>query len=251
MSFWLEDYSRLLATLAHAKRNVCTVAAFLRAPSSAAAVMRHDVDRRPGQAVRMAQLENDVGVQATYYFRCDANGRFPADACRRIAALGHEIGYHFEDLSRCRGDRPRALEDFSRHLIALREIAPCATVSMHGSPLSSWNNAMLLDGVDLSRWQLLGDATHGLQPHRPLYFTDAGGRWNNSAVNLRDRVGEMPGSIDPLHAETLLQLLEMPRPVYFNVHPERWSASVVQFALSVALDQAARLIKAVRPRPPG
>lgn len=31
--------------------------------------MRHDVDRKPQNALRMAKLENDLGIKVTYYFR--------------------------------------------------------------------------------------------------------------------------------------------------------------------------------------
>ena len=32
-------------------------------------LLRHDVDRRPKNSLRMAILENELGVKATYYFR--------------------------------------------------------------------------------------------------------------------------------------------------------------------------------------
>lgn len=245
MSFWLDDYRQLLSVLRSAGRQLQPVADFLRVPQPAAAVLRHDVDRRPAQAMRMATAEAGAGVRATYYFRCDAAGTFPAEACRRVAQLGHEVGYHYEDLARCRGDRPRARDEFRRHLAALRAIAPCRTVSMHGSPLSRYDNGQLLEPADFSECDLLGDATASVQPHLPVYFTDAGGSWNDPRVNFRDRVGLMPEGADPLIPSVLSACLaEHPtRVLYFNLHPERWSADLLQFGLSLALDWGAAAAK--------
>lgn len=250
MSFWLRDYVRLLHTLRAAGRAPRTVADFLRSPDPDAAILRHDVDRRAGQAVRMAEAEARAEVRASYYFRCDRQGVFPAAACRQVAAMGHEVGYHYEDLARCRGDRERALAEFTRHLDSLRAIVPCVTVVMHGSPLSRFDNGALLDEAEFPRWGLLGDAMISIRVHAPLYFTDAGGRWNDSRVNFRDRVGIMPTGIDPLAPAELRSCLaaHFDRPVYVSVHSERWSADVLQFGISLALDTGAAAIKAVARR---
>ena len=61
-------------------------------------VLRHDIDRRPGNALRMAELEQELGIQSTYYFRFPYT--FKPDIIRKIQALGHEIGYHYEVLSK-------------------------------------------------------------------------------------------------------------------------------------------------------
>jgi hypothetical protein len=247
MSFRLADYRRLLADLHSAGRKPQRVADALRAPSPNAAIVRHDVDRWPAQAIRMAELEREVSVRSTYYFRCDARGQFPVTACQRINALGHEIGYHYEDLSRHRGDLEQARLHFARNLATLRTIAPCSTVSMHGSPLSREDNRQLLGEKELRNAQLLGDASVSLHSHQPIYFTDAGGAWNDARVNFRDRIGEMPSGVNPLDSTSLLSFLAAhpQRPVYFNLHPERWSATPLQFALSNVLDGGARAIKAV------
>lgn len=38
-------------------------------PLEKVVILRHDVDRLPGNALKMARLEHEMGVQATYYFR--------------------------------------------------------------------------------------------------------------------------------------------------------------------------------------
>jgi hypothetical protein len=247
MAFWLADYQRMLDALRTAGRQPQAVVDFLRMPSPSAVILRHDVDRWPAKALQMAELETNVGVRATYYFRCGASGRFSRKTCRCIAKLGHEVGYHYEDLSRCRGDRAAARTSFGHNLSALRAIVPCVTVSMHGSPLSAHNNGSLLDSADLAKWQLLGDASMSIQVHQPLYFTDAGGAWNDSRVNFRDVVGRMSAGIDPLNPAKLTTFLrrQLEHPAYFNVHPERWAASGVQYLVSYLADTGARVVKAL------
>ena len=60
-------------------------------------ILRHDVDRLPGNARQIAQLEAEFGIRGTFYFRIAPevyNKRIIAE----IAELGHEVGYHYEDI---------------------------------------------------------------------------------------------------------------------------------------------------------
>ena len=53
-------------------------------------------------ALRMAELEHELGIQSTYYFRFPYT--FKPDIIRKIQALGHEVDYHYEVLSKAKGD---------------------------------------------------------------------------------------------------------------------------------------------------
>ena len=61
-------------------------------------ILRHDVDKKPENALIMAQLENQFGIKASYYFRIVKHSNDPK-IIESIAELGHEIGYHYEDLN--------------------------------------------------------------------------------------------------------------------------------------------------------
>lgn len=65
------------------------------------AVWRHDVDFSPQAAVKIAIIEAERGVAATYYFnlRSSFYNLFESKtmlAVSAIAAMGHEIGLHFD-----------------------------------------------------------------------------------------------------------------------------------------------------------
>jgi len=61
-------------------------------------VLRHDVDRLPKNALTMAELEYGLGIKASYYFRI-VNKSFDENIIKNIVGMGHEIGYHYENLS--------------------------------------------------------------------------------------------------------------------------------------------------------
>jgi len=64
-------------------------------------VLRHDVDKLPENALRMAELEDRLGVKASYYFRMKKES-YDEDVIRQIVDMGHEVGYHYEDLDLAR-----------------------------------------------------------------------------------------------------------------------------------------------------
>ena len=78
-------------------------------------ILRHDVDRLPNQALKMAKIENDLGITSTYYFR-SIGSVFKEDLIVAISNLGHEIGYHYEVLANNNGDKKKALIEFEKTL---------------------------------------------------------------------------------------------------------------------------------------
>lgn len=64
-------------------------------------VLRHDIDLDLGKALKMAEVEAELGVQATYFVlvRTEHYNIFSADQSelvRRIVALGHDLALHFD-----------------------------------------------------------------------------------------------------------------------------------------------------------
>jgi hypothetical protein len=212
--------------------------------------LRHDVDRRPARAVAMARAEAALNVCATYYFRCDSKMCFPATAIAEIAALDHEIGFHYECLSRCRGDVTAALNLFERELAALRQLARIDTIAPHGAPLSAISNMTLtgeaVDGaaarLEPTRFDLLGDAT-GIDFTDTLYVTDTGGTFG-SPHNLRDR---SPGPMldAPIHPRRLADhvLKRGARSIVLSCHPERWPSRWSELFEAAGRDAAINLVK--------
>ena len=70
-------------------------------------VLRNDVDKRPGHALLFAKLQQELGVRGIYYFRI-VPASFHPRIIEQIAAMGHEIGYHYEDLTLAAREKGRA-----------------------------------------------------------------------------------------------------------------------------------------------
>lgn len=70
-------------------------------PPQGQVILRHDVDLDLVAAQRIAQIECDLGVSATFFFLVSSNlynvmsveGR---TTCKQILSLGHHIGLHFD-----------------------------------------------------------------------------------------------------------------------------------------------------------
>ena len=241
------NYHSLMQALIASGREIGSVEDYLEGKlgTGPLAVIRHDVDRRLSKAVAMAQVENQFGVRATYYFRTSFFG-FPANTIHRVHALGHCIGYHYETLSQAHGRRDLALDLFASNLKRLRSLVDCRTVSAHGSPLNQASNTDLLTDSGLRQFDLLGDAVHSLAGSPLVYLTDTAGTWDASqALNLRDHIPQQADApaLPRSHAELLHMVATSSRSLYFSVHPERWAQGWKDAIFCHLLDSAASLVK--------
>lgn len=246
MSFWRNEYLTMLQDIQSEKKKIGSVSDFLCASNKEGwLILRHDVDRRPEKSCVLAELEHQHGVRSTYYFRVSRSGKFPSIAIEHIAGLGHEIGYHYEDLSTAKGDVAIATHRFSQNLATLRTLANCTTVSMHGAPLSKHNNQDLMQFIDLASHDLLGDAVSTIAPYQPIYLTDTGGRWLAQASNLRDQVG-LSWPIEALPNNRLLfrkYVAESDFPLYISTHPERWNSHAFGYVRTKLVDTGVNMVK--------
>ena len=248
----LSDYEYILKSLVNSDWVIGGIESFIKSPISQSVLLRHDVDRRPNKAVAMARLEKEHGVTSTYYFRVDKNGDFPVWAIKLISSLGHEIGYHYETLVQCNGELNKAITLFKENLSTIREVANCKTISMHGSPLSKINNHDLFAKYDLTEFDLLGDAVLTISKFKPLYFTDVGGQWNHTSVNIRDSIPESRKDTryNSLTNDIDLLLNDDPGPIYISTHPERWAEGFLDrvycSSLDISINILKRIIKTIR-----
>lgn len=204
-------------------------------------LIRHDVDRKPTNALKMAKLENEVGINASYYFRAKPKV-FNVAIIKEIENLGHEIGYHYESLSDNKGDVTLALKDFENNLKSFREIVPIKTISMHGAPLSPYDNRDLWrdrtnHGLLQNRFGILGETYLDIDYRDIAYICDTGRNWLSSKSNIRDQV-ESNLRMDFENGEDLYHYLNS-KPdsrVVFQVHPERWPDKMAGYYKSLLVD---------------
>lgn len=187
MNFTFKLYKNLLQTLKIQGFLFFTVSEHVRSENHAKSfiLLRHDVETQYLNAFTFAQIQHQLGIKATYYFRISPNPD-NKHIIEKIAKLGHEIGYHYDDLSVCKGNIEKAIQRFEKNLAWLRKIAPVETISMEGAPLSRWDNRNL--------WRLRDEETEGLRDGSREYGVGsrerASGRLGEGATRRKGEAAE-------------------------------------------------------------
>jgi hypothetical protein len=96
------------------------------------ALWRHDIDFSPHRALAMAQLESRRGLRATYFVQLTSPFYNAMDSeiiirLRRVAALGHDLGLHFEPV----GDAPEDRLVFEARTLEATLGVPVRAFSLH------------------------------------------------------------------------------------------------------------------------
>lgn len=239
LDFTISGYDRLLTATVDAGREVLTVNEYLEVgpPPGPFLVVRHDVDRRVENALTMAEVEARHGIASTYYFRTST---FDERVVEAVDGMGHEVGYHYEDLAKTRGDLEAARQRFLRNLAAFRELVDVSTVCAHGSPLSPHQN------LDLWRNETDALADHGIAGEAYLsidvapasdlhYLSDTGRTWDAElpAVGTVQTTADL---VDAIRAGRCPAL-------YVLAHPCRWARSKLELAEFAAWDISAEIAK--------
>lgn len=100
MDFTYEAYENLVCLLKNKGYVFCNYRNHI--DKEKCVIMRHDIDYSITQAVKLAELENNLGVSSTYFVLLSSDFYNPAsaisyEALHRIKDLGHDIGLHFDE----------------------------------------------------------------------------------------------------------------------------------------------------------
>lgn len=192
-------------------------------------VMRHDVDLRAGNALAVAEVEREMGVRSSYYFRCVRESNVP-EVIRGIVAMGHEVGYHYEDMSICGGDGVKAVEHFEKWLGYFRGFYPVRTVCMHGAPTSSFDSKDIWQYANYKDFGVIGEPYFDVDFSDLFYITDTGRRWNGYKVSVRDKIPKyqdlwIKKGLTYKSSFDIVKAVEdggFPKRLMMTTHPQRW-----------------------------
>lgn len=233
MDFTRLKYIELCEALLESGYQSLTVADFILAREvrlrDHLVVLRHDVDRFPRCALEMAKLEGDFGLMASYYFRIPAS--WDKAIIKTIASLGHEVGLHYECLDKAKGDVRKAGRMFGHELSLLRELTDVVTVSMHGNPLTRFDNCKMWNHFELGQFGLRGEVYLTIDFGKVVYYSDTGRTWEEGRYNLKDRPPDgrqtVQGKPELVTTDDLIRLVKSSdRNLYLLIHPSRWPGSV-------------------------
>ena len=213
------------------------------------------MDLRPDRSLRLAEIEAGEGLTATYYFRTVPES-YDEDYIRRITALGHDAGYHYECLTTCHGDMEAALEDFQQNLKRLRSVVPIVKACAHGSPKSPYNSMDLWQQHDYHTFGIEHESMLDTDFSQTLYLTDTGRRWDGYRVSVRDKVPQYQDQWTReglvFHTtDDLIRALQSPshpiqkRPLLINTHPQRWIPFGATWLEEAAVQRAKNIVKQV------
>ncbi|MEO6902458.1 MAG: hypothetical protein ABI315_04800 [Bacteroidia bacterium] len=243
--FTLIAFEKLLKTLQKEGYHFVTFENFLTTkPQGKQVILRHDVDKRPKNSLRTAQIEHALGIKGVYYFRIVKESNVPK-IIKAIANLGHEIGYHYEDMALVNGNIEKALQSFEKNLMYFRTFYPVKTICMHGSPMSKWDNKEIWKKYNYKDYGLIGEPYFDIDFNKFLYLTDTGRTWNGEKVSVRDKVTcgyhfEFETTEDIINA-----VHKLPDQIMITTHPQRWTNNNTEWMVEYVLQNSKNFIKRI------
>lgn len=191
-------------------------------------ILRHDVEQHYENALEFAELQSRCGIKGTYFFRILPK-QFNTAIVKKIAELGHEVGYHYDDLTQCKGNHKKAILRFEKNLQLLRKIAPVTSICMDGSPLSKYDNKSLWDKYDYREFGIIGEPYFDVDFNETFYLTDTGRRWDGWKTSVRDKVPQQEewvkhGLVFYSTNDIIKAAKEgcLPNKIMMTFHPQRW-----------------------------
>jgi hypothetical protein len=213
-------------------------------------ILRHDVDLKAENSFLTAEIEASMGIRASYYFRVVPQSNQP-DVIRAIAALGHEIGYHYEDMSLFNGDADKSIEHFKSQLLHFRQFYPVRTICMHGSPTSKWDNKDLWKKFNYRDFGIVGEPYFDLINNESVgkltYLTDTARMWDGDKYNVRDKSTRNSSSTMSVHSTVdLINWLKskpMDQLLMITTHPQRWTNNPAKWLKELILQSLKNRLK--------
>lgn len=252
--FTLYKYRELLETLLAAGYTPITMEVYCTATTlpDKFVILRHDVDKQPQNSVATAEVEQALQLRASYYFRIVKASNRP-ETIRHIAHLGHEIGYHYEDMALADGDVDKAWGHFKEALAYFRTYYPVRTICMHGAPMSRYDGRDLWQRYDYRTLGIVGEPYFDVDFAQVFYLTDTGRRWDGYKVSVRDKI--------PVHQDewidkgwvyhttddiiNALKTNTLPPHIMITTHPQRWAQSKGQWLRELIVQNIKNIVKRV------
>ena len=216
--FDYETYRDILTVLEDRHRNASFVEVKAGVSGNQWYILRHDIDYSPESALRMAKIENEMGVRSVYFLLLNSpfyNLLSPdyIEFPRALVELGHEVGLHYDGAvfeSQSQTGNIKVLIDSYLEILSSMSGQPIECASMHNPSLYSGEDFLLRRGFFVGRKALV-NAYDPLFIKDATYISDSFGAWRDNALEILTK-GFMPPKIQVLV-----------HPLYWNEqHFGRW-----------------------------
>jgi hypothetical protein len=206
--------------------------------------LRHDVDLKPENSLCFAEIQAKLGIKGVYYFRA-VKESWDESIIKKISSLGHEIGYHYENITTTNGKLDLAYKDFTKNLELLRKLAPVSTICMHGSPLSKYDSKDLWKTNNYKSLGILAEPYFDTDFNTVFYLTDTGRTWNSEKFSVRDKVNSSFTQKFEKTDQIITAFIQnkLPNQIMFTFHPQRWNDQLLKWLIELGSQNTKNLIK--------
>lgn len=245
MDFTLKIYKQLLLELQQAGYKFMTFEDYctLR-PNGYFVVLRHDVDRLPFKALEIAKIDCSHCIRSTFFFKRSTftNKQGLIDDIKKC---NHEIGYHYDDLAKTKGNLTKANESFLINLTHFRRFYPVRTICMHGSPASRYDNRDLWKTYNYRDFGIIGEPYFDIDFDKVFYLTDTGRCWDGDKYSVRDKVKS--GFKQNYHStHDIIEAAKngsLPECIMITTHPQRWTDNRLEWLLELVSQNVKNAVK--------
>ncbi len=247
-------YRELLLTLQSAGYEFFTFADWCEGKAAGVnkyIILRHDIDKLPGHAFRIARIESAMKIHASYYWLIRKPVFHPV-IIKKIASMEHEIGYHYRDWVDAQGDAEEALGLFQLNMAKMQALTPIKTMAMDGCPWSKYNNLDMWSRYDYRSFGIIGEPYFDIfgagcneVVEDIFYLTDTGRMWNGDRFSIRDKVS-VNRLLDYTSTYDLIEAAKkdkLPRKLMITTHPQRWSYNYFEWLYEFLMQGSKNLIK--------
>lgn len=265
MDFQLNYYSKLLKILISNNFYFQSFYQYLTFHQNKIIILRHDVDLKPQNSLKTALIEKDLNIRGTYYFRI-VKESYDVEIIKRIADLGHEIGYHYETMDtaskRLSLNRKKlnekefdklideAYNEFCFNLEEFRKIYPVKTICMHGSPRSVFDNRDIWKKYNYKQLGIIGEPYFDIDFNKVFYLTDTGRCWNGYKFSVRDKMPQQDrwvseGLVFRTTNDIIIAAKEgrLPKQIMITVHPQRWADNYLEWTMELVSQRTKNIVK--------
>lgn len=247
MDFTLKIYKKLLIGLQNSDYQFISFREYCDCkPFGKFIILRHDIDKKPNHALRIAELENKLDIRSSFYFRI-VSSIFKPDIISSIAKLNHEIGYHYSDLVDNKGNEKKAILSFESNLNRFRKTVPVKTIVMDGCPLSKYDNRDLWKSYDYHDFDIIGEPYFDIDFNQVFYLTDTGRCWDGGKFSVRDKVQSdfqqrYHSTQDIIDAAKNGSL---PTQIMITTHPQRWTDNKLEWVQEYVMQGIKNFVKRI------
>lgn len=257
MDFSLSVFEKLLIELIKNGYTFYQIKNYKKITSLKSVLLRHDVDKLPINALKLAKIENSLNIKGTYYFRMTSEC-YDTEIMHKIEDLGHEIGYHYENINFVLDklssvkkskqiDKEKLIDlayrNFLLNLEIFKKNFKIETIAMHGSPRSIYDNKLIWTKYNYYDLGITCEPYLDIDYHNIAYFTDTGRTWNGKNVNVRDKVKSSFSFNFKSSYQFISQISELPNNLAITFHPQRWNNNLILWYREMFFQSFKNIIK--------